>query len=328
MKMIGLDLGFRQVKATVEKEDYKFDSVIGYPSAIELTEEKESPDDLMIAYEGVAYYIGNTALKRTKNAQLTFTADKTNNKTDILKTLTSLGLAMKGKDKESFRILSGLPVDELGMGNLKNEMIENLKGEYKFIFNHQSKEATIEDVKIIAQSAGAFYDYILDEKGSLIEERVKPKVVVIDIGFRTTDIVTMEFAKYNPMESFTIYTGVHNVHNELRKQILKNYRIQKQMSEMDKVLRDGHIIVNGVQASLVQTIRESTLPFAEKILSDLPLYIPNLQEVSLFILTGGGAKVMKDFFSFTSPLEVIDDSEQSNARGYYKYLKLLEQNGI
>lgn len=331
MKMIGLDLGFRQVKATIENRNYRFDSVIGYPSAMELTEEFEEKNplaNLTLTHEGNTYYVGAKAIRKTKNAQLTFTADKTNNKTDILKTMTALGLAMGDNEKEHFRILSGLPVDELEMENLKQEMANNLKGTHSFVFNNQQKEATIDSVKIIAQSAGAYYDYILNEDGTVKEERVKPKVVVIDVGFRTTDVVSMEDAKYNPSESFTIYTGVHNVHNELRKKIMKNYRIQKQPTEMDAVLRERRLIVNGVEVELDQTIREATIPFAEKILSELPLYIANLQEVSLFLITGGGANVMRNFFTLPSPTEFIVDPEQSNARGYYKYLKLLENNGV
>ena len=74
METIGLDLGFRQVKVS-STTDFKFDSVIGYPSAIEITSEKEERhplENLVIEDARKAYYVGAKAMRDTKSAQLTF----------------------------------------------------------------------------------------------------------------------------------------------------------------------------------------------------------------------------------------------------------------
>lgn len=332
MQTMGLDLGFRQVKVS-SKKDFKFDSVIGYPSAIELKDDNDNRDtleNLVLEDDTDVYYVGVKAIRDTKNAQLTFTADKTDNKSDRIKTMSALGYGMGESHDEDFRIVTGLPVDELGIDGLKEKMEQNMKRTYEFILNGQKKRASIKKVNIIAQSAGAYYDYILDNKGGISEDRVKSKTVVIDIGFRTTDVVCMENARYNPAESFTVYTGVHNIHTELRKILLRRHRIQKQPSEIDRVTREKVIWINDQQVEIIRSIMEATRPYAEKILSEIPLYIPNMQEVSNFLITGGGAALMSAFFEkgLGSPVDIVPDSEMSNARGYHKYLKLLMENGM
>lgn len=332
MKIMGLDLGFRQVKVSTVSKDFTFDSVIGYPSAIELKEEgsheAKALSNLSLEYGGTIYYVGEKAIRDTKNSQLTFTADKTDNQTDLLKTLTALGEATDEETAE-YRIVSGLPVDELGIDGLKEKMISNLTGQYVFKLNNKDRNITVAKVTIIAQSAGAYYDYILDKTGKLIEDRVQPKIIVIDIGFRTTDIVCMENGRYNPSESFTIYTGVHNIHSELRKLLLKKHRVQKHPTEIDKIMKDGFITLNGAQVDLTEEIAAAKKPYAEKILSELPLYIENLSEVNQFLIAGGGGDAMSDIFlgAFSSPTELLDHAEEANARGYYKYSLLLTANG-
>jgi hypothetical protein len=329
MRTIGLDLGFRQVKVSAE-EGFRFDSVIGYPSVMEVGDERDNRhplQNIVIEHDNELVYVGEKAIRDTKNAQLTFVADKTDHKSDKVKLLSALGYAMGGKNEDAFNIVTGLPVDELGIQGLKEKMIENMQQTFQFAFNNETKTAHVKRVNVIAQSAGAYYDYILDDTGDIIEERIKPKTVVIDIGFRTTDVVCMQDALYNPAESFTVYTGVHNIHLEMRKELLKKYRIQKQPSEIDAIVRSGYVTINGQHIPVKDSILASVQPFAEKILSELPLYIPNLTEVDQFLLAGGGASFMADEFMLPAPTEVLSDSEMANARGYRKYLLLLNRNG-
>lgn len=330
METIGLDLGFRQVKTSTEREDFKFDSVIGYPSVMELTGDNDYPllEDLTIDDGEAIYYVGDKAIRDTTNNQLSFSLEKTNSKSDTLKAMAAFGYAMGDKSTETFQLVTGLPVDELGIKGLKESLKENLQKTHSFTLNGSPKQATVEQVVVIAQSAGAYYNYVLDTEGKILHDRVQPKVVVIDIGYRTTDVVCMDNARYNTNSSFTSYTGVHHVHQELRKDLLKSYRIQKQPSEMDVLVRKGYIELRDYEISLQDNIRAAAFPYAEKILSELPLFIPNMEEVSKFLITGGGAAIMGEFLmrELQSPSEVILDFEMANAKGYYKYMKLLKDN--
>jgi actin-like ATPase involved in cell morphogenesis len=330
MRAIGIDLGFRQVNVA-EEEVFKFDSVIGYPSAIELTSEEEvSPLENMVLIDGESmYYVGAKAIRDTKNAQLTFTTHKTDSKTDRIKYMAALGNLIDEQKPNTFRVVTGLPVDEMGVEGLKEKLVANMTGTFHFQLNGKLKTAIVEKVNVIAQSAGAYYDYILDDNGTILHENIKPKDVVIDIGYRTTDVVTMSEARFNPAESFTVFTGVHNIHMELRKILLKKFGIVKHPVEMDTIVRNGYIMIGDKQISLIGEIHEATRPVAEKILAEIPLSITNVHEITTVLLAGGGAPLMVDYFmeAFQSPVKMAVDCEHANARGYRKYLLLLMQNG-
>lgn len=332
MNIIGVDLGFYQVKLYHQNGKYRFPSVIGYPSAIELTEESDhaKENNICITEGDTTYYVGSKALRDTRNAQLTFTADKTEKHTDRIKYLAALSLAATG-DADTFTVATGLPVDEFaGMQGLKEQLQKNLEGEFFFRSGDLALGISVPKVLVLPQSAGAYYDYILDNKGNILEENVNAKTVVIDIGYRTTDVVTMSYAKYVSQESFTINTGVSDVHKELRKNLLKEYRVSKDLTEMDFFMRSGIIHLGGVPENISFLITACIQPYAEKIASMIPVYIPNLRDIHQVIVTGGGSNIMSAFIEAEMkgiPVTHSPDSEFSNARGYYKYATFLNQKG-
>lgn len=326
MKTLGIDLGFYQVKLFSGEIESKFPSVIGYPSSVELANE----EGLTVSYGSQMYYIGEKALRDTKNAQLTFTADKTDSYTDRIKYLAALGIASQNKE-EVFHVVTGLPVDEYaGIGGLKEKLKANMEDLFEYEFSGAPLKTAVPVVTVIPQSAGAYYDYIMNEDGKICEDLVDPKTMVIDIGYRTTDIVTLLHAKYSPSESFTIQTGVSDIHKEMRKLLLKHHQIVKDISEIDEMVRNQSITIGGETISIDHLIEEATRPYAEKIISTIPLYVQNLKETSQILVTGGGANIMfrlfYEEFAHTIPIEQMEESEFSNARGYYKYSLFLNQN--
>lgn len=334
MEVLGVDLGFYQVKLSTKRGDKKFPSVVGYPSAIELENEYQSlspEQNISIKTKEGTYYLGEKALRDTKNSQLTFTAEKTNNKTDRLKFFSALGLALEDRPEGSFHVVTGLPVDEFaGMNGLKDQLQRNMQQSFEYSFNGRHVQPKVPRVTVIPQSAGAYYDYILEEDGTVYTHRVNPKTLVIDIGYRTTDCVTMQNAKYSSTESFTILTGVSDIHREVKRQLLRHHQMNKDLTEIDDIVRDRYIYIGGRQVYLNEEIKLSTQPYAEKIASTIPTYFNNIRDLHEILVTGGGAELLIDEITrqFKGiPVQLMPKSEFSNARGYYKYAKFLELNG-
>lgn len=329
--IVGMDAGFRQFKVSSDgaMKQLKFDAVVASPSAIELQDEKEVDllDNLTIEYEGKLYYVGRKAIRKTKNSKLSFFADKAGHLHERIKYLAALGCLLGDNEKAEFLVGTGLPVDELGNDALRQQLAERMKGTFTFVFNGKERTVRVPEVYVIAQGAGAYYNHIMDDDAKIQTDRVYQRVVTIDIGFRTTDVVTMERALYRPQESFTLYTGVHNIHAELRRILLKKYRLAKDMVEMDDIVRSASISLGGETISVAQEIAEAVQPYAEKVFAELPLYIHNLNEVDTFLITGGGAALMYDFLSawLPSPTIMSETPEYDNAMGYRKYMQLAFQ---
>lgn len=335
MQDVGIDLGFYQVKLSTDTENIKYPSVIGYPSAVELqnnTPVGKAEENIMIGLDDQSYYIGEKAIRDTSTSQLTFLSDKTDNITDRLKYLAALGLAMKEKNLGTFKVVTGLPVDEFaGVSSLKERLAENMKGHFSFSLNNRNLKAIVANVTVIPQCAGAYYDFIMEPSGRIDETKVSPKTVIVDIGYRTTDIVTMINARFSPRESFTIFSGVSDVHKEFRKQLVRSYQVTRDIAEIDPLMRRRRLYVNGKDESIDALIHDSVKPYAEKIVSEIPLYILNLKEIHQVIITGGGAALMAPYFQqeigrHGVNVIVMPDAEFSNSRGYLKYAKFLAAN--
>ena len=333
MQILGIDLGFSQVKLTSASGNKKFSSVIGYPSSVELKQqedEKVSESNLYLTEKNTTYYIGEKANRDTNNARLTFTAEKTNNITDHVKYLAALGLASEQDDQGSYTVVTGLPVEDFAaQEDLRKDLEKNLTGTFDYVFGNQAKLIGVHKVHVIPQSAGAYYCYILQD-GEIRIDRVNTLTLVIDIGFKTTDAVAMRDAKYSSTESFTEYTGVSNVHIEIRKRLMKEFGLRKELSEIDEIVRSKTIYLDGREVSIEDMILEAVKPFAEKIVDAIPLYISNPKEIRQIILTGGGAYLMQEYFKMAFPknsILVLPNAEYSNAEGYYKYGQLLAKSG-
>lgn len=363
---IGVDLGFGQIKQVTGREINKFTAVVGQPTAYEIDDDRNVPfdeEDIVIEFDGKISYVGKKAVEDTQNATLTLKPDKTDRDDDKVKYLATLGHAVRNIDPEkikeaSFAIITGLPVYEFN--DLKEKLKSNMTGEFTFKYNGIQYTVNIAKVVVIPQSAGAYYSIILDENGFVRNKKIAAgKATVIDIGFRTTDIVTMKAGHYINKESFTIFTGVSNVHQEVRKLIHKHYKLVLKPTDMDKVIRERKITISGKDINISQFIDAAIQPVAQQIIDEIQLYIPDHRLIDQLILTGGGAILFGDAFTaeygedimiandevFNEKIRLYNEEveihnsqnpnkrkrkdytylEFCNADGYYKYAKFKER---
>lgn len=326
---IGVDLGFYQIKVANSREKYMFPSVVGRPSDVSIQNERQyGIENIEIGYSNEKYYVGKKAILEGLTQQLDFKANKVDEESEIVRYLAALSL-LKGEPKE-VKVATGLPVDEFSsMKQMKQQMIKKLKGFFVFEKAQTQTYVDVVDVVLIPQSAGAYYSYILNEDGEICEKRISPKTIVIDVGFRTTDIATMEYAKFIPSETFTIYHGVSNVYKEIKKILLKEYQLNKTIPQIDELVKQQSVYIHGEEVSLLPIIQKASEPLANQILSDLQLYLPNIQETHEIILCGGGAHLIEPFFQMiygeTIPIFSLQDPAFSNAIGYQRYAYFLEK---
>lgn len=343
--IIGIDLGYGQVKSSTIDKQYKFLSTVGTPVSDfgrlnTISNMEELLNTLAITYNNNKYYIGHNAVVNTRNGRFSLRQNKAGLEENKIKLLTTLALYTDINENEaSFEIVSGLPV--LEYKNQKDtlfDMIYNHNEPFEFIMHYGSKSINksikINKVKIISQGEASFYDYILDNDGNINKEKAQQilgRVMVVDPGYKTTDIVTMENGKYIEVLSDQLNQGMNQVHNECIKLILNQYNIKKEMKEIDEIIRSKTLFYNKQYIDISDIINNAIKPFAEDILDNL-INISNDQLGGLqsLILTGGGGSVIADYIkkelNDTVNVILIDDSEFSNANGYCKYGKLLMKN--
>lgn len=341
--LIGSDLGYGQIKTVNGNTKKKFLSAVGTPvssfgRSAAITNESELLKSLTITVDNQTYYVGHNAIINTRNGRLTLRQNKADDIHNKIKFLTSLALFMdEDQTYAEFDVVTGLPVLEFRNQKEQLEKMMSNNGRVFFFDMHYgpkvvSKSIKVNNVKIISQGEGAFYDFILDSKGNIIEHKaniVSGTVMVVDVGYRTSDIVTMENGRYVEPLSDQFNKGVNTIHQEILRLIMEKYGIKKELKDLDQFVRDGYFYHNTKTYDINNIIKTAAKPFAEDIVESLhTISNDQLGSVNHVIFTGGGAEII---YEHIIPLlhgivetSVMINSEFCNATGYHKYGLLLQ----
>lgn len=320
-RIVGEDLGFVQTKAvwgSKPEERCKFGSLVKRRSeaATEGVEDSEgylvdcsaSEDDHMTTWN-----VGSKGV-------YDFSAERLTNESDLPKLLTTFGL-MYQRTAHSYidLLVSGLPVEDFK--TYREPFGESLKGSFHFGFNGSSVHINVKDVLIMPQSAGAYYDFAMDDNGKMISSPLLSEdTLVWDMGGKTSDGCIMEKSKYS-QDSFTIYQGVWKVQNELRRIIAKKFRYTMHPAEVDGVLRSKVLMLAGKAVDVSEQCTLAVETVFPTVRDEISLHIADFRRFSALLLAGGGSYLFQDYMEeYTGiPTILLPDAEYSNANGYRKY---------
>lgn len=333
--ILGEDLGFRQNKSVSLNGTFMFPSLIGNPSAFELDQLRpvtNLTEDLVINVDSSTYYVGKKALE-TDNARVCTQTDKTNSDNDRMAFLATLGLHATVNKCNDYVVVTGLPVEDLKKEGLKDQVIENLKGTHEFQFGRKSNpmKVNVHDVLVIPQSAGAYFDYILDDNGDPVEEHlssIRGQVIVIDVGYKTTDIITMVNGKFVSKMSCTIEKGMRDIHKELARLISKDHDRKFNLSELDSICRKRSFHDRGRVEDISNLILKAERPVAESIINEANALLGDTRRADKILGCGGTMNILSPYFEpfYKGYFETLPNAEFSNAAGYYKFGKMNESH--
>lgn len=328
MNIVGGDIGFKNFKCTCLHKDieFQFPNIIGKPSPLEIQTTAKSPSNtlknLSVTYNGQIYYVGEKAEREATNYRYTFLANKVETIDETIKLLTSLGcLKERGLDRVDL-FVTGVPVEEYHM--IKDKLQTEIVGTYDYEFCGQEYKSTIREVLVVPQGAGDYYDYILTDEGTVVDEKVMAKTLVINIGYRTTEIVTMNHGMFSRNESTTLYTATNSFHKELIRLLVKEYGIRKNLTQIDKIYRDGVVYIKGKEVDIMP-LRDKAIEYhINSIIGEIPIWV-NVDDVHNILLSGGGSNGLKKFFveEFGPIVTCLDNPVTGNSRGFNKYGRLV-----
>lgn len=313
MLIFSVDLGFVQTKAVAHGWQEKFGSLTKKASSTEVNALADS-EGYSVTYEGNHWRVG-------AKGSYDFTGERMSRDTDIVKLLTAFGVKQKNLVIDT--LMTGLPIEEFN--TYRAVMKENLERKrFFYYFGRELHTAEIRNVTVLPQSAGAFYDMILDEYGEIADDVLASETVLtIDVGGRTTDCNIMESGRYS-QESFTVFRGVWKIHDQLRKLVQRDYKFVLKPYEVDIVARTGAVKLGGNIFPCQNLVNEAVQVTFPELKDELTLHIDDFRRFGGIVLTGGGAHLYKDVFGemfarMKVPMTVSEEAEFSNAKGYYKY---------
>ncbi|WP_418180587.1 ParM/StbA family protein [Aliarcobacter lanthieri] len=302
---IAIDIGYGYTKVKTNGTEFKF------PTAVELAKTQMVETDTYI-FEGKKFYVGEDA---TRNALLTRDYEFLYKYAPLL---IAESLKMANIDfNDAITIKTGLSLYDLEKAAIFDKDAVNRRDEFskrisKFYVNDQEYKFNI---KLFAQGQGIWQDYCLDN--GIIEDGYD---VVVDIGYRTNDVIVFKNGKTNRAESSADDKGINQITTELQTIINKRFDVVLTEQEVATILKNKYITISGAKKDLTNLIFEVVEGYIESFFNLLKAKHGNILKIAQrVIISGGGAYIIQEYAQALPGNVVFSQTplEYANVRGYY-----------
>ena len=295
VKLVGIDVGFGFNKAYAGAgKQLKFPA--GY---LEYENDEFSIGDKkeVLEFEGKKYLIGEEAV----NQGCVVSHDPNDRLRHSLSILYSIVKINDGEDFEGDIVL-GLPLSD----KANKTMLEQMSGSYSVFFNEKEIKIVINKVFVLPQGGACYYDLILDDNGKVINNFNDKLISIIDIGEKTCDFVSIYNGQLISKDSKSQDYGIDKAKQTFMDVILKTKKVNVKFSELPRYIQNN---------------KADYLKEVKKLTNEITAYISHFWQFNnydkIFISGGGGVDTV-DFFQTKFNAYLIEDSQFSNARGYFK----------
>jgi len=309
MELLGLDIGFGDVKAVCDRMKTKIPTAVAYAEEgiCDLNEFSQDYEEYL--FDGRKYIVGETAISRAFSTR----------SFDFLKRYAPLLAYKMIKDmpRQVTSVAVGLPLAYFTRQN-KTDFISAMR---RINVDNETLEI---NVKVFPQGVGALLDYRLNNEGEE-SKGTDHNGLVIDVGFNTVDVVAFENGAAVKSDSGMLErAGISKPAQDLARILQKETTINLTEQEAKDVLLNGGLSVYGHDKDLSEVIRRVVENYVEWLLSVITSrWEDRLQRADKLILAGGGAYYLRPHLPsrYRKLLYIPDEPEFANARGFLKASK-------
>jgi len=222
----------------------------------------------------------------------------------------------------------GLPVEvmadrERALATLKG-LRDWLQGEHQFTFDGDAVVLTVAAVKAMAQPAGAFFAWGLDDAGRWGRPPgdLKAPVGICDIGFSTLDLFAVESGQVVARFTGGDTLGPRRAAELLGSQVRREHGVSLSLHEADALLSDRRPQLHTPTglADLQAATRQALDATAGEILGFVESRWGQGRQFAYLLFTGGGAEALRPELTRLYPHGlVLPDPVTANALGLARY---------
>jgi len=210
------------------------------------------------------------------------------------------------------KVVIGLPVS-LSMREVREGLENRLRGLHTAVIDGEKKEVVIKDVKVVPQGLGVLYDYFI-ENGRLMEERTGESVVVVDIGFYTTDVLVYRHGEILEDRCTSYEIGVGWLYERVREELKAKYSYPSiSLKEVEEYFKRGYFPYEGQR---IRVDREERIEeFRDRLIKELRAHEEDFKLADTILWAGGGSLLIG--------VSAVEKPEFANARGFFKFATVL-----
>lgn len=338
--VVAVDIGYGFVKAIGANGDrvifpsYVGEAISRMGNNLFANDGVNELENIEIVYNGQRKFVGELAVKESIVTP-TFDTDRKNDVTNIL---LNIAIQLVHPSDEPVYLVTGLPLDfyKEEAKSFQN-YIEGEQKEIKWLTGSRQGETVqtkIQKALVFPQGAAAILAVLTNSEGRYTHPDMMfngSLIAMIDIGFRTTDIIVVEVKENGSIVPVNRYSTTLNDlgMSTLRQAIINKYEETtggKKISErfIQQALKGEQLSANGRKIDFKETLEQAKVTLAANIASGVKaLWREDSELFSGIFLAGGGAIALEEEMqkAFNDSLIKTQESQYANTIGYLRYGK-------
>jgi plasmid segregation protein ParM len=333
IKLIGVDLGFGFVKA------YDGQRPVIMPSALAENGRgaDDGPSDRLAPALGVAMEVDGAALFVGQQAASDWRAPQRPRRSERLfsefgQRLVLAVLGSYAERENPLHVVLGLPLSHFQ--RLKTAFEARLLGYHRTVWRQPDdsripKNIHIRRIHTVAHPMGTFSGLVMDEDGHLRQEGFADlKIALVDIGFRSTNVMLMDRLQFSNRCSGTIELGVSRGFELIDRKLRRESGARPSFEVLYQAVRLGHIRITDQTYNLERLREEAFRQVAVELADNITHLLAPAWDLDRLLLTGGGARELSAFIGPLLPgdvsqIENEQDARLNNAQGQWRLARSL-----
>lgn len=328
---IGLDVGFGDVKIVANVINDEASEVsaanitLKYPTAVAYAKTgiigDLGDDEEEYNFNGRTYLVGKAALQchdlfSTRDIEFLITYSPLLAYKAIKDVATAGNIPLPDLLSAQKQLCLGIPLAYYA----RRHELENSLSNYTVCGDIMSFDA----IDVRAQSQGVLFDYMVDEYGRPVENRIDETALVIDIGFNTVDILGVVAGRPSKEWSGMIeHGGICRICDDLKNYLQKEFSFNLSEQVVKDIICNGYVKLYGSKKDLSTPIRSFKEAYCDWLIQEInSRWDKFLKRADRLIIAGGGSYYTDSLQEgYPSDFVIIPDvPEFGNARGFFKYL--------
>lgn len=243
---------------------------------------------------------------------------------DLNRVLVHHAMRMAGLGGRDVRIATALPAMEYFSSEVPakekaaslNRLVTPMDGGAPARIVHQ---------EVAAQGLAAFFDWALDDEGRAVNGVTRP-VSVIDIGGRTTDIVSLLPGRDGPIlqseATGSLHAGVMELEDFVRARVREVFHIEgAALRDLGEAIRTRKIVYRGKDIDIAEFVEAGIASVHSKIEAFIQSKIKTGVEYDTILVVGGGAEIFGEVLQAERGAVIPNQPAFANSRGLLKFLR-------
>lgn len=335
---IGLDPGFGGTKAACITPGGAHVAIVpsvvgvgqtdlGLLSVGKLGRRRRTRQPDQVSFEGVTYLVGENVARYARPVErMDFL--RHSDGPELRALFHDVVFRLLGEGQHRANVMVGLPVEVMADRDQARSTLHALRrwvvGEHTFAVNDREAKFDIANVLAMAQPAGTFFTWGLNDEGKWTRPRadLRAPVAVCDVGFCTLDLFVVEggevVGRFTSGDTVGMRRAAELVINSAR----NSYGVGLSLHEADALVRQRQprLYTARGEQNLRSQVDQALDTTAAAVVSFVERHWGNGRQFAHLLFTGGGAEALRDSLLRQYPHGVVLPSPvTANALGLARY---------